>query len=73
MDEGYDFHMLDITRLAAESWSNVPREIIACCLVKAKFLPVGVQADLNIERRKTGGRSTETMVDELVQLPKSTA
>lgn len=37
LEEGYDPHMLDVTRIASESWDEVGQQSIARCWVKSKI------------------------------------
>lgn len=73
MDESYDPHMLDVTRLAAVSWSYVLQQTAAQRLVKVDLFPVGVKADLLDKVGKNDSRSTKDLFYELVHLLKPSA
>lgn len=46
MEEGYDPHMLDVSRLVAASWDDVSVATIARCWRKASILPASHEADI---------------------------
>lgn len=66
--EGYEPHMLDVTRLVKQSWESVSQMTIARCWMKARCLPSGMNAELNstFGRMRNSSRSDEVM--ELVDL-----
>lgn len=68
MEEGYDPHMLDVTRLTAKSWNTVTQASVARCWVKAKILPAAVEADINNAWGKTGCKSTAQSAAEIVNI-----
>lgn len=68
MEEGYDPHMLDVSRLVFESWNDVGQSTIARCWVKSKILPPTMDAELNNEWGKTKAKSTEEAAGDLVKM-----
>lgn len=68
MDEGYDPHMGDVSRLLEASWKKVSQATIASCWVKVKIFPSVSEADLSNEWRKKRCKTTMEAAAEVVLL-----
>lgn len=68
MAEGYDPHMLDVSRLVLKSWAEVNEMAICRCWLQSHVLPVPHAAEVSATFGKKKNTTKETKVQEIISI-----
>lgn len=68
IDEGHDPHLLDVSKMVEESWSNVSQSTIARCWVKANVLPLPHACDITSSEGKMSNTQNSEDVKAMTKM-----